>query len=277
MQSNRLVIYYRESLFEEELEAALEAGFVCESRLTRLLPTDTVLLRYTTLPFAKDVHADLLTIGCKLVNGLSDHEFMADLFKWYKLLKDYTPKTYNQYQMAKLPEGSYVVKGCTNSKKAYWNTHMYAPNKASVGKIFGNLVDDSLIGNQEIAIREFVPLKTYMLGINDMPVTSEYRYFFFEDGIIARGFYWQNYADELDPEAIKNPEERFALKALLNVITDKMWDHMKVSFYCVDIAQTADGNWMIVEINDGTMAGLSCINPKEFYGNLYEELVNRYL
>ena len=49
----------------------------------------------------------------------------------------------------------------------------------------------------------------------------------------------------------------------------------EVKFYVVDFAKTADGKWIVVELNDGQMSGLSMIPPNRFYCNLakvyYEE------
>lgn len=272
----RLVIYYRPSLFEEELEAALDSGFYCTPNITDLTDQDIVIPRYTTLPFYKDVYREFDNIDCQVVNPIWAHEFMADLFKWYPHFKAITPKTWGQYDMVKLPEDkAYVLKGATNSKKAYWNTHMYAGSKKEAIQVFSRLVDDGLVGNQEIAIREYVPLKTFMYGINGMPVTREFRYFFFNGEIVSRGFYWQNYADELTEDNMRLPEHKYSFTSFLRHITDTL-DANSIEFVCVDIAQTVTGEWLVVELNDGTMAGLSCIDPKQFYTELYERAVERY-
>jgi len=42
----------------------------------------------------------------------------------------------------------------------------------------------------------------------------------------------------------------------------------KVNFYTLDVAQTASGEWIVIELNDGSMAGLSCIEPDVFYQSL---------
>jgi len=41
-----------------------------------------------------------------------------------------------------------------------------------------------------------------------------------------------------------------------------------VNFYVLDIAQTAFGNWILIEINDGQMSGLSENDPDRLYYNL---------
>lgn len=262
-----LTIHYRNSLFGEEKEAALSAGFLCTDLLSSLGEKDLVIPRYTTLPFALDYFRELDNLGAECINTFSQHRIMADLFIWTKILRELTPKTYNQYDMPYLPEGAYVLKGATNSKKAYWNTHMFAPTKKDVPRIFANLVDDSLIGNQEIAIREYVPLKELSIGINDMPITKEYRYFILNNKVISKGFYWQNYVDDLEPKDVELKSSK-KLNSFLEKVMSRLNDYL--TFYCVDIGLTTENKWVVIEINDATMAGLSCIDPKEFYKNLYE-------
>ena len=41
-----------------------------------------------------------------------------------------------------------------------------------------------------------------------------------------------------------------------------------VRFLVVDVAETAAGEWIVVEVNDGEMSGLACIEPEGFYANL---------
>ena len=42
----------------------------------------------------------------------------------------------------------------------------------------------------------------------------------------------------------------------------------KSNFYVIDVAQKQDGNWTVIELNDGSMSGLSCNDPELLYGNL---------
>ena len=38
--------------------------------------------------------------------------------------------------------------------------------------------------------------------------------------------------------------------------------------FVVDVAKTASGEWIVVELNDGQQSGLSCCNPIELYSNI---------
>ena len=40
------------------------------------------------------------------------------------------------------------------------------------------------------------------------------------------------------------------------------------SYYAIDVAETQSGEWIVIEINDGQMSGLSQNDPDELYTNL---------
>lgn len=262
-------VYYRESLMdEEEWDAIVFENFFWTPLLSKLEANHFVIPRYSVLPFAKDLYNEFAQIGCGVINTLRMHEYTANMKDWYWDLKDLTPATYDA--LYKIPPekhaNAFVLKGATNSRKSQWNTHMFAENYNMAQSVFAELADDSLIGQQQIYIREFVPLHTYLKGINGLPITKEFRVFFYKDQVLAKGFYWQNYVDDIGftPDANEIPYQ------LLEEVGRRLG--RKVNFYVVDIAQTVEGKWIVVEVNDGCMSGLACVDPNELYGNLYKLL-----
>lgn len=55
-------------------------------------------------------------------------------------------------------------------------------------------------------------------------------------------------------------------------VADVVHRHARARFYVLDIAQKEDGNWVLVEVNEGQQAGLSAIDPTLFYSSLLELL-----
>jgi len=45
-----------------------------------------------------------------------------------------------------------------------------------------------------------------------------------------------------------------------------------VRFFVIDVARTAEGKWIVVELNDGQQSGLSAIKPDDLYKNLKDSL-----
>lgn len=262
---SRYVILYRGIDFEkEELEAASKY-FVCTNRRPDIQSGDLVIGRYSLLPFYGDQEADINYVGARLINNSANHRYIADLQNYVYDLQELTPRTWNNVQS--LPENmSFVLKGETNSRKSNWKKDMFAPSKQDAIEVYGRLSDDGLIGFQQIYIREYVPLMKYLDGVNGMPVTKEFRFFVAFGKILCGGYYWQNYIDDL-PE---KPDVNEVPLSFLQQVIDRVGNQS--NFYTIDVGQTQQGDWIVIELNDGQQAGLSCNDPEDLYRNLYDSL-----
>lgn len=230
-----------------------------------LVPDDSLVIgRYSVLPYYKELEDDLKNRGSQLVNSYRQHRYIAD-FEWYEDLKDLTFRTWTSMVDVPLNVQKFVVKGKTNSRKFDWNTMMYADNRTDALSIAFNLYKDPLIGQQDIIFREYVPLETFEIGINGMPMTNEWRVFFYKGWCVANGFYWSIMDDmsKVDYYSFFCQDGGFNLALQASRL---MKD--KANFYAIDVAKKADGGWIVVEVNDGQMSGLSTIEPERFYSNL---------
>jgi hypothetical protein len=135
---------------------------------------------------------------------------------------------------------------------------MFANNKKEATEIYFKLKEDSYLQNQDVIIREFEQLEVLEIGINDLPFTNEHRFFFNGTQLIDHGFYWtiSEQKKEVDQSGIDFAQQ------IANIISKK------VNFFVVDIAKKENGDWILIEINDGSMSGLSEIDPFRFYDNL---------
>lgn len=237
------------------------------SRMT-IKAGDLVIPRFSALPFFKEQEYDISSVGAKMINNLSQHNYIVDMYNWYEDLIDYTPKTYKR--LVDLPEkGSFVLKGQTNSKKFNWKTHMFAIDKKAAIKVEGRLHTDSLITYQNIYIREYMPLKTFMVGLQDLPITNEYRFFCYKDKILSGGYYWSSHVEDLKDLGINvniNQVPKEFLKKVINIVKNK------VNFYVIDVAETKNNEWIVIELNLGEQSGLSENDPGMLYSNLKIEL-----
>lgn len=257
------VIYIRQSSivdFKDEYVAA-QKYFKVVNYFTDLPRDSLVIPRYSALPFNKDFCQEVLNLGSTTINSYREHSYVADIKNWYEDLKEFTPETW--FKLEDVPNmGSFVLKGNTNSKKHLWNTHMFASNREDVNTVYSELHKDSLVGYQDIYVRRYVPLLELDKGLNDLPISEEYRFFILRGEVIASGFYWSSFLSELPkgvtPDAV--PQD-----FLQNVI-DRVGD--SITFWVVDIARTAEGRWIVIELNDGQQSGLSSIDPDLFYKRL---------
>lgn len=263
----RPVILYRKGMDfeadEVEIAAAKDAGFLVIYQRTDVMEGNLVIGRFSVLPFYKELYLDVYKCGGRLINAYSNHVFIADMAAWCHVLGDLTPKLYARMQ--DMPEtGRFVVKGQTNSKKFLWSTHMYAESRAQAVEIFCKLKEDALFESQAVYARDYVPLVKLGDGLNGLPISKEFRFFVVGDEIICGAFYWSSHVGDIEsvPDVSEVPT------SFLNEAIGRIGH--RASAYALDVAQTEAGDWIVIELNDLQMSGLSCNEPKAFYEGLYK-------
>lgn len=247
--------------FEGELQA-MQRHFRCTDSRMDIPPGSLVIPRYSALPFYEELEKDVRKGGSRLINTFRQHRYVADLWNWYDDLKDITPKTWFRPCEVPKDEGPFVLKGETNSRKFLWDVLMYAETWSDMVRVSCNLADDSLIGQQSIYVRKFVPLKTYFRSFHNLPVSKEFRFFVAFGKVLCGAFYWSNSVEDIP--AVPNVDE--VPKAFLQKVLDIIGD--KINFYVVDVAETETGDWIVIELNDGSQSGLSENDPDMLYSEL---------
>jgi len=252
------IVYFRMSDYTDEPELT-----VCKSiiptvcRRTEIGSGKLVIPRYSSLPFHKELEDDVKNMGSVLINTTAQHSYLANLSYWYNDFENITPKTWFKVFDARDAKGPFVLKGSTNSKKFSWRTHMYAEDIQQAGTVASRLMEDGVIGTQDIIVREYVKLRNYGTLPCGIPLSHEFRCFFYKDQLISKAFYWSN--EDVEPE--DNIPDSF----LKDVASRPQG---QTTFWVADVAQTEAGDWIVVELNDGCMSGLSRNDPKVLYTNL---------
>jgi hypothetical protein len=108
-------------------------------------------------------------------------------------------------------------------------------------------------------VREYVPLRRLATGLNGLPISKEFRVFVLDGKILASGFYWSSHVDDLDH--VPSPSEIPA--AFLQEVITRVGDNIR--FWVVDVAHTEAGDWIVIELNDGCMSGLSEVRAEALY------------
>ncbi len=257
-------VYFRWDISNREEFNICENYFPTTDTRTNLEKTGSVVIcRYSALPYNGELCCDLYTLGLRPINNNFEHSYIANM-EWVNDLGSLTFTTWDN--LVAVPDSAYpiVIKGRTNSRKFEWNTRMFAEDRKQAVGIMTELLNDPLIGPQGLVYRQYVPLKTYEIGINGMPMTNEWRCFFYKHQMIDAGFYW-SIIDELETADIA---PRLPIEAELLACQAANIVAKRTNFFVVDVAQGVDGKWWVVEINDGQMSGLSTIDPDCFYHNL---------
>jgi ATP-grasp domain, R2K clade family 3 len=210
----------------------------------------------------------LLDKNIKLINNPAEYQFCHYLPSNYEAIKKYTPKTVfkkldGEFSMSDFEgllnhfgEGPIVLKDYVKSQKHYWNEACFIPNASdynhanAVIKKFLELQDDDL--NEGLVFREFIELeKLTTHSQSGMPLTKEFRVFVKNRKIISIFKYW----DEGDYEGVLPQIDKF---------TDVI-HKIGSNFFTMDIAKKKAGDWIIVELGDGQVAGLPDNAEKEAF------------
>ncbi|MFK7970705.1 MAG: ATP-grasp domain-containing protein [Bacteroidia bacterium] len=201
----------------------------------------------------------LLSKNIKLINEPIQYQHCHYLPDSYSLIKDMTCETVwmpvtetpdwkkVHAQLGPFGTGPVIVKDYVKSEKHNWEEACFIPNAAdkeaveSVVTRFLELRGSSL--NEGLVFRRFEKL-TYLTQHSQsaMPLTKEFRMFFFKNALMATFYYWEegHYGDTYP--------ETTAFEQIAKSINS--------NFFTMDIAQKEDGSWMVMELGDGQVAGI---------------------
>jgi hypothetical protein len=265
-------------MYAREVEAASAAGFACsllnfealvdeqdaENAIRRIAPAHGQepgvyrgwMLRleaYTRL------YGALQARGIALINSPVVYRHCHYLPFSYPIIEGYTPRSVwleagaglgiERIMEALRPFGAapVIVKDYVKSRKHEWAEACYIPSaadRAAVERVvtrFLALQGDDL--NWGLVFREYVPLEPLAQhSRSGMPLTKEFRLFFLDGELLLSTAYW----DEGDYGDLQPPVDYF------QQIARKV--HSR--FFTMDVAKRLDGDWLIVELGDGQVAGL---------------------
>ena len=225
-----------------------------------------VLLHIGAIADYKEVESIINDIGMELLVSEDDHLLCSTIEKWYPLIKSKTPFTKVYEKLPSLVEmqrdftfpvfikGNRQTNHHTKSKCIIENSEQYEMLRRT-------WEDDPILSWQKAAIREYVPLQVIDSdSFPDMvPISYEFRFFYFEGELMAYGPYWtlgRKYSMSEDD-----------LKETLR-LTKWAASQINVPFLAIDVAKTAEGDWIIIEVNDGQESGLTGVNPIVLWKNV---------
>lgn len=212
--------------------------------------------------------------GLTLINPAVAYRHCHYLPDNYSIIEPYTAKSVwlpysgtldmDAVMAALVPLGNkaLILKDYVKSRKHEWVEACFIPSATSRADIervvtrFLELQGEDL--NEGLVFREFLPFRPLTThSKSGMPLTVEYRYFVMDGEIKVLFPYWEEGEYEIDAPPLAD----FA-----TVVR-----RVQSRFYTMDIAQHVDGQWFIVELGDGQVAGLpDTANPQQFYAALAE-------
>ncbi len=223
------------------------------------------------------LHDALSKRNLHLINSPAEYKYCHYLPESYSIIEGYTPATVTlkldsdfsfdevMRRLSAFGDKPLVLKDYVKSRKHEWHEACLIPSasdRAQVERIVNRFIElqgDDI--NEGLVFREFVkfqPLANH--SKSKMPLTKEFRLFLLDGKLLECFEYW----DEGDYTGSRPPENIFADVAR----------QIQSRFFTMDIARRLDGEWMIVELGDGQVAGLpDNADVRGFYRTLKDRLL----
>lgn len=221
------------------------------------------------------LYNELLKKNIKLINDPDKYLFCHYLPLNYEIIKEFTPETVwadladgTKYDILEVMKKIEIFKGkpvilkdYVKSQKHYWKEACYIENSRDINIVksvvdrFIELQGENLTGG--LVFREFIEFEFLNFHPkSNMPLTKEFRLFFFKNRLAAEARYWD--------EGIYNDD------IIENISTfENIAEQVKSNFFSMDIAKSKTGKWWIVELGDGQVTGFpGSITADSIYENM---------
>ena len=124
-----------------------------------------------------------------------------------------------------------------------------ARDPAEYARLSENYRQDEILNWQYCVVREFVELRRVPCDVAiKIPPSFEFRTFWWHKQLVGAGPYWSQAARYAWTE--REREECL-------VIARQAAERIDCPFLVVDMAQTMDGEWIVIECNDGQESGFA--------------------
>lgn len=203
------------------------------------------------------IYAELLNKQIVLLNSPQEHLVAQEFDRAYPMLEGITPQSVvlsspQDYPvaMAKLSFPVFV-KGAVRSRKDAGLQACVAHSSLELQVLVKQFFDAAYRSRGRVIVREFVRLKHHRTSKEGFPLGREYRVFLYQGEVLGFGYYWEG--EDLY-KALSSEEETQVLHLARQAAA-----RLGVPFPAIDVGQTEDGRWIIIEANDAQFAGTSQI------------------
>ncbi len=204
--------------------------------------------------------------GLSLINNPSEHRICSDFEGWYEPLKELTPmsRCYDSppsaAEVADIFGWPVFMKG-TRQTSRHDKYLSIIRNENHYNDALERYSSDDILHWQKIVIRKFVQLRTVDdAAVDKIPLSFEFRCFFWKRELVAFGNYWSGAKYACTPTEKKNAID----------LAEACARKINVPALVIDVAQTADGDWILIECNDAQESGYAELTRIGLWQNIFE-------
>lgn len=240
--------------------------FACRHPWQRASPV-SVVGRFGVTDNYRDLYQQLAADGIVLIHTPDQYALASELPRWYPVLSDLTPRSiwYAHPPSVAEVERSFAwpifVKGSrqTSRHKAALSI-LHSPEEYVTA--IAEYQRNPIFHGQAIVCRELIALRAVAAPHTDtIPPAFEFRTFWWRGACVGAGPYWA----AVTSYSWTKSEEQAGL-----AVAREAAQRLKLPFLVVDVAQTQDGNWIVIEVNDGQESGYAGIAPMPLWQNIID-------
>jgi hypothetical protein len=226
-----------------------------------------VILRIGAIKEYDSLSDALMQFDLRLINSIKQHEMASLLPNWYPEIKEFTARSvwYETLPTAAtiLEDFAFPVflKGERQTNRHRQDMSI-ANNLAELENILSYWKQDNVLGWQRLICRDFVKLEKIGERVGDkIQPSKEFRTFLWKNSVVGIGHYWT----ECEKVELTGSE-----KAHIINLAEKVSTIVDVPFLVVDVAKKADGDWIVIELNDGQESGYAGVNRLQLWQNIID-------
>lgn len=246
-------------------------NFDCRSIVSET--ENPVLLHIGAIEDYAGIETYLEENGMKLLIHEAEHLHCSTIEKWYPSLKEKTPFTIVYDELPPIDEllkdfsFPVFIKGNRQTNR-HKKSQCIIEDAEAYERLCLEWKKDPVLHWQKVAVREYVPLLTVddVSFPDQVPISYEFRFFYFEGKCMGYGPYWyMGHTYTMLPEDIAPALE----------LADWAAERLMVSFPAIDLAKTASGEWIIIEVNDAQESGFVGLNLIPLWKNTIDAMQER--
>ena len=203
------------------------------------------------------IFEEALSKRIRLLNDPEEHIRAQEFDRAYERLRDLTPDSVvvtstdgceSAIEELGLPV---FVKGAVQSRKARGWKACVAESLGELERLTSALLSLEGRTRGRVIVRKLERLRHVQKTPEGFPVGREFRVFIYRNRVLAWSYYWET-TDDLQNLTIAETEQVLQLSCEAS-------KRLQVPFVAIDIGQTEDNRWIVIESGDGQFSGYSQI------------------
>ena len=202
----------------------------------------------------------------RLLNSPEEHQTAQEFDRAYPYLVGLTPESVTVSSVGECVLAAEIiglpafVKGAVQSRKARGWKACVAETVPELEFLVRQLLSLEERSRGRVIVRRLVKLRASRSSAEGFPFGREYRVFVYNEQIIGLGYYWEGD----DPLRALTGDEEQKVRALALDAARRL----AVPYTAIDIGQTEDREWIVIESGDGQFSGVSQVPLLSLWHNL---------